>query len=149
MAAASLLNPCSSLASTAATSTTTTSISKPSSFPLFHNQTLPKPTATTTTCAASSHNHNSPIPKPQQHQHSSLFSFSDDDEKPREECGVVGIYDDPEASRLCYLAPHALQHRGQEGAGSTSSPASRHRPCPLLHWRWDTLQKPVSSSSRG
>ncbi|XP_071697098.1 amidophosphoribosyltransferase, chloroplastic-like [Rutidosis leptorrhynchoides] len=42
-------------------------------------------------------------------------SFFDD--KPREECGVVGIYGDPEAARLCYLALHALQHRGQEGAG--------------------------------
>ncbi|KAK1394916.1 Amidophosphoribosyltransferase [Heracleum sosnowskyi] len=41
----------------------------------------------------------------------------DFDEKPREECGVVGIYGDQEASRLCYLALHALQHRGQEGAG--------------------------------
>ena len=41
----------------------------------------------------------------------------DDDDKPREECGVVGIYGDSEASRLCYLALHALQHRGQEGAG--------------------------------
>lgn len=30
---------------------------------------------------------------------------------------MVGIYGDPEASRLCYLALHALQHRGQEGAG--------------------------------
>ncbi|GLT30669.1 hypothetical protein SLA2020_054600 [Shorea laevis] len=45
----------------------------------------------------------------------SLFSY--DDDKPREECGVVGIFGDPEASRLCYLALHALQHRGQEGAG--------------------------------
>lgn len=44
----------------------------------------------------------------------------DDDEKPREECGVVGIYGDSEASRLCYLALHALQHRGQEGAGIVS-----------------------------
>ncbi|KAE8719106.1 Amidophosphoribosyltransferase 3 [Hibiscus syriacus] len=44
-------------------------------------------------------------------------AFIDDDEKPREECGVVGIFGDPEASRLCYLALHALQHRGQEGAG--------------------------------
>ncbi|KAG4979462.1 hypothetical protein JHK84_033047 [Glycine max] len=35
----------------------------------------------------------------------------------REECGVVGIYGDPEASRLCYLALHALQHRGQEATG--------------------------------
>ncbi|XP_077237657.1 amidophosphoribosyltransferase, chloroplastic-like [Tasmannia lanceolata] len=45
---------------------------------------------------------------------------SDSDDKPREECGVVGIYGDPEASRLCYLALHALQHRGQEGAGIVS-----------------------------
>ncbi|KAK1352294.1 Amidophosphoribosyltransferase [Heracleum sosnowskyi] len=43
------------------------------------------------------------------------FEYNDD--KPREECGVVGIFADPEASRLCYLALHALQHRGQEGAG--------------------------------
>ncbi|XP_049398517.1 amidophosphoribosyltransferase, chloroplastic-like [Solanum stenotomum] len=43
--------------------------------------------------------------------------YLDVDGKPKEECGVVGIYGDPEASRLCYLALHALQHRGQEGAG--------------------------------
>ncbi|KAF8380726.1 hypothetical protein HHK36_028216 [Tetracentron sinense] len=48
------------------------------------------------------------------------FIDYDDDDKPREECGVVGIYGDPEASRLCYLALHALQHRGQEGAGIVS-----------------------------
>lgn len=47
----------------------------------------------------------------------SFGSYFDDDDKPREECGVVGIYGDPEASRLCYLALHSLQHRGQEGAG--------------------------------
>lgn len=35
----------------------------------------------------------------------------------REECGVVAIFGDPEASRLCYLSLHAMQHRGQEGAG--------------------------------
>ncbi|KAG8497857.1 hypothetical protein CXB51_006736 [Gossypium anomalum] len=54
---------------------------------------------------------NKPDPEP-----SFIPSFTDDD-KPREECGVVGIFGDPEASRLCYLALHALQHRGQEGAG--------------------------------
>ncbi|KAK6143404.1 hypothetical protein DH2020_023752 [Rehmannia glutinosa] len=48
------------------------------------------------------------------------FFSNDDDDKPREECGVVGIYGDAEASRLCYLALHALQHRGQEGAGIVS-----------------------------
>ncbi|KAI3905048.1 hypothetical protein MKX01_017294 [Papaver californicum] len=50
----------------------------------------------------------------------SVHIYDDDDDEDdnlREECGVVGIYGDPEASRLCYLALHALQHRGQEGAG--------------------------------
>ncbi|KAH7516689.1 amidophosphoribosyltransferase, chloroplastic [Ziziphus jujuba] len=43
-----------------------------------------------------------------------------DDDKPREECGVVGIYGDPDASILCRSALHKLQHRGQEGAGIVS-----------------------------
>nr|GMC83435.1 amidophosphoribosyltransferase, chloroplastic-like [Ipomoea batatas] len=47
----------------------------------------------------------------------SYFDDDGDNDHLREECGVVGIYGDPEASRLCYLALHALQHRGQEGAG--------------------------------
>ncbi|XP_058107168.1 amidophosphoribosyltransferase, chloroplastic-like [Magnolia sinica] len=51
---------------------------------------------------------------------SDFFPSDASDDKPREECGVVGIYGDPEASRLCYLALHALQHRGQEGAGIVS-----------------------------
>lgn len=46
--------------------------------------------------------------------------FDSRDDKPREECGVVGILGDPQASRLCSLALHALQHRGQEGAGIVS-----------------------------
>ncbi|XP_077234965.1 amidophosphoribosyltransferase, chloroplastic-like [Tasmannia lanceolata] len=76
-------------------------------------------------------NPSSPKPLNLSHTHFKLSSknpisefFSSDDssddsdsDKPREECGVVGIYGDPEASRLCYLALHALQHRGQEGAG--------------------------------
>ncbi|WOL18762.1 hypothetical protein Cni_G27559 [Canna indica] len=51
------------------------------------------------------------------------FLISDDD-KPREECGVVGIIGDPDATQLCSLALHALQHRGQEGAGIVSSDGS-------------------------
>ena len=39
----------------------------------------------------------------------------------REECGVVGIYGHDEAAKLSYLALHALQHRGQEGAGICTS----------------------------
>ncbi len=38
-----------------------------------------------------------------------------------EECGVVGVYGHPEAANLAYLALYALQHRGQEAAGITSS----------------------------
>ncbi|KAG6487064.1 amidophosphoribosyltransferase, chloroplastic-like [Zingiber officinale] len=45
----------------------------------------------------------------------------DDADKPRDECGVVGIIGDPDAAKLCSLALHALQHRGQEGAGIVCS----------------------------
>ncbi len=38
----------------------------------------------------------------------------------RDECGVVGVWGHPEASTLCHLGLHALQHRGQEGAGIVS-----------------------------
>ncbi|MBI5136358.1 MAG: amidophosphoribosyltransferase [Nitrospirae bacterium] len=41
-------------------------------------------------------------------------------DKPHEECGVVGIYNHPEAANLAYLSLYALQHRGQEGAGIVS-----------------------------
>lgn len=43
--------------------------------------------------------------------------FDHDDDKPREECGIVGIYGHPEASLLTALGMHALQHRGQEACG--------------------------------
>ncbi len=36
-------------------------------------------------------------------------------------CGVVGIYNHSEASKLAYLGLYALQHRGQESAGIVSS----------------------------
>ena len=38
-----------------------------------------------------------------------------------EECGIVGVFGDAEAANLAYLGLHALQHRGQEGAGIVSS----------------------------
>ncbi|XP_073125604.1 amidophosphoribosyltransferase, chloroplastic-like [Henckelia pumila] len=59
-------------------------------------------------------------PKDQNPRADQYILDDDDDDKMREECGVVGIYGDPESSRLCYLALHALQHRGQEGAGIVS-----------------------------
>jgi amidophosphoribosyltransferase len=42
-------------------------------------------------------------------------------DKFHEECGIVGVYGHPEAANLTYLGLHALQHRGQEGAGICSS----------------------------
>jgi amidophosphoribosyltransferase len=42
-------------------------------------------------------------------------------DKFREECGVVAIYGHPEASKLAYLGLYALQHRGQESAGISTS----------------------------
>jgi amidophosphoribosyltransferase len=42
-------------------------------------------------------------------------------DKFREECGVVAIYEHPEAETLAYLGLHALQHRGQESAGIVTS----------------------------
>jgi len=37
--------------------------------------------------------------------------------RPREACGVFGIYNHPEAAALTYFGLYALQHRGQESAG--------------------------------
>ena len=39
----------------------------------------------------------------------------------KEECGVFGIYHHPQAAQLTYFGLHALQHRGQEGAGIAAS----------------------------
>lgn len=39
----------------------------------------------------------------------------------KEECGVFGIYGDPEAVQKTYYGLHSLQHRGQESAGIASS----------------------------
>ena len=43
-----------------------------------------------------------------------------DDDKLREECGIFGIWGADAAASFVALGLHALQHRGQEGAGITS-----------------------------
>jgi amidophosphoribosyltransferase len=48
--------------------------------------------------------------------HCSLSTALEDD-KLREECGVVAIHGHPDAARQAYLGLYALQHRGQESAG--------------------------------
>ncbi|WEV46075.1 amidophosphoribosyltransferase [Bifidobacterium sp. ESL0690] len=52
-----------------------------------------------------------------------------------EECGLFGVWGHPEAARLTYFGLHALQHRGQEGAGMVSNDHGRligHRGLGLL-----------------
>jgi amidophosphoribosyltransferase len=41
--------------------------------------------------------------------------------RPKHECGVCGIFDHEDASKLAYFGLYALQHRGQESAGIVSS----------------------------
>lgn len=43
------------------------------------------------------------------------------EDKPRENCAVIGVYNHPAAARLAYQGLFALQHRGQESSGITSS----------------------------
>jgi amidophosphoribosyltransferase len=43
-----------------------------------------------------------------------------DDDKPHEECGVVGIWNCADAAAVTALGLHALQHRGQEATGIVS-----------------------------
>jgi amidophosphoribosyltransferase len=40
-----------------------------------------------------------------------------DDDRPRLECGVFGVFDIPDAAAVAALGLHALQHRGQEACG--------------------------------
>ncbi len=47
------------------------------------------------------------------------------DDKPREECGVFGVFGSDDASVLTALGLHGLQHRGQEGCGIVSYDGAR------------------------
>ena len=44
---------------------------------------------------------------------------------PRHECGVCGIYNHTDSSKLAYFGLYALQHRGQESAGIVTSNGKR------------------------
>jgi amidophosphoribosyltransferase len=48
-----------------------------------------------------------------------------DDDRPRLECGVFGVFDVGEASAVTALGLHALQHRGQEACGIASFDGQR------------------------
>ncbi len=48
-----------------------------------------------------------------------------DDDKMHEECGVVGLWNHPDAAAVSALGLHALQHRGQESTGMVTHDGSR------------------------
>ena len=92
-------------------------------------------------------------------------SILSNDDKPREACGLFGIYDHPEAAKMAYFGLYALQHRGQESAGiavardarffairygarfrcvsmcasGSAERRQRHRPCAVFHHRSSLL----------
>jgi len=51
-------------------------------------------------------------------------------DKPRSNCGIVGVYGDSSASTLTYYGLHALQHRGQEASGIVSCSRSQNGNAP-------------------
>lgn len=58
------------------------------------------------------------------------------DDKPRDECGVFGIFGHPRAVELTYLGLRALQHRGQESSGIVASDGEKftyHHGMGLVH----------------
>ncbi|MCX7826410.1 MAG: amidophosphoribosyltransferase [Verrucomicrobiae bacterium] len=66
--------------------------------------------------------------------HGGLFSDEplrrvggDDEGRPREACGLFGVYGHPNAALLTYYGLYALQHRGQESAGIVTYDAQRKR----------------------
>jgi len=58
--------------------------------------------------------------------HTDIFNHPFDGDHLHEECGIFGIYDSPDASAHCALGLHALQHRGQEGAGIITFDGERY-----------------------
>ncbi len=57
-------------------------------------------------------------------------------DKPKDECGVFGIFGHPQAVELTYLGLRALQHRGQESSGIVASnrdTLSYHHGMGLVH----------------
>lgn len=49
------------------------------------------------------------------------FDDFDGEDKPKSNCAVFGIYDNPQAAVLTYYGLHSQQHRGQEASGICTS----------------------------
>jgi amidophosphoribosyltransferase len=69
--------------------------------------------------------------------------------RPREECGVCGIFGHEDAAKLTYFGLYALQHRGQESAGIVVSDGlhiTQHKGMGLVH---DVFSEEILSGLTG
>ena len=71
------------------------------------------------------------------------------EDKLHEECGVAAIYGHPEASKLTYLSLYALQHRGQESAGISTSDGTLIHTCKSMGHVADIFTEPVLAGLPG
>jgi amidophosphoribosyltransferase len=72
------------------------------------------------------------------------------DDKPREACGLFGIFEHPEAAKITYFGLYALQHRGQESAGiavASNKRINAHKGMGLVHDVFD--MKDLEQLNRG
>src|SRR5215831_4914747 len=70
-------------------------------------------------------------------------------DKFKDECGVFGIINHPEASNMTYLGLYALQHRGQESAGIAASDGERVRVTTAMGYVADVFDAPKLSELPG
>src|ERR671929_176475 len=65
-----------------------------------------------------------------------------DGDRLREECGVFGIFNHPDAAAITALGLHALQHRGQEAAGIVTFDGKRFHSERRMGLVGDTFSRP-------
>jgi amidophosphoribosyltransferase len=71
------------------------------------------------------------------------------DSRPKEYCGIFGIYGHPEAARLTYFGLYALQHRGQESCGIVCGDSYQVRFHKGMGLVPDVFTQPVLDSLKG
>jgi amidophosphoribosyltransferase len=70
-------------------------------------------------------------------------------DKFKDECGVFGIFGNPEAANLSYLGLYALQHRGQESAGIAAADGERMRVSRDMGHVADAFDEPILAGLPG
>jgi len=70
-------------------------------------------------------------------------------DKFKDECGVFGIFGDPEAANMTYLGLYALQHRGQESAGIAAADGKQVRISRAMGYVADTFDGQILAGLPG